>query len=163
MVLRKCHLKHEKGIGVKKPAKSNMYLDAKLEQLAEFDAAIDGDVDADACIVGFGQLPEQVLSALRAACAGIGMPDPVVVDAAQLGEPAHATYAIEALDPAAIIVADEVAAEMLGDGYHAKLPLDAPVRLLGRPVVAFSSFQADLADEKLKQRDWALLKTLKRK
>ena len=163
MVLRKCHLKHEKGIGVKKPTKSNMYLDAKLEQLAAFDAAIDGDVDADVCIVGFGRLPDQVLSALRAACAGIGMPDPVVVDASQLAEPANATYVLEALDPAAVIMADEVAAEMVGDGYHAKLPLNAPVRLLGRPVVAFESFQADLADDKLKQRDWALLKTLKRK
>lgn len=163
MVLHMCHLKHETRIGVKKPAKSNMYLDAKLDQLAEFDAAIDGDVDADACIVGFGQLPDQVLSALRAACAGIGMPEPVVVDAAQLGEPARATYVLEALDPAAIVVADEVAAEMVSDGYHAKLPLDAPVRLLGRPVVAFASFQADLSDDKLKQRDWALLKTLKRK
>ena len=147
---------------MKKPAKSNMYLDAKLEQLAPFDAAICGDVDANACIVGFGSLPDQVLSALQAACAGIGMAEPVVVDAAQLGEPANAIFVLEALDPAAVIVADEVAAEMVSDAYHAKLPLDASVRLLGRPVVAFTSFQADLADAKLKQRDWALLKTLKR-
>ena len=72
---------------MKKPAKSNMYLDAKFEQLAEYDAAIAGDVDADACIVGFGELPDQVSSALCAACAGIGMPDPVIVDASLVGDP----------------------------------------------------------------------------
>ena len=83
-----------------------MYLDAKFEQLAEYDAAIAGDVDADACIVGFGELPDQVFSALCAACAGIGMPDPVIVDASLVGDPARATFVVEALDPAAIIVAD---------------------------------------------------------
>ena len=133
-----------------------MYLDAKFEQLAEYDAAIAGDVDADACIVGFGELPDQVFSALCAACAGIGMPDPVIVDASLVGDPARATFVVEALDPAAIIVADGIAAAMLSDGYH------AATRLLGRPFVAFESFQDDLSDDKLKQRDWALIKTLKR-
>ena len=147
---------------MKKPVKSNMYLDAKFEQLAEYDAAIAGDVDADACIIGFGELPDQVSSALRAACAGIGMPDPVIVDVSLVGEPARATFVVEALDPAAIIVADGIAAAMLSDGYHAKLPLNAAMRLLGRPFVAFESFQDDLSDDKLKQRDWALIKTLKR-
>lgn len=147
---------------MKKPVKSNMYLDAKFEQLAEYDAAIAGDVDADACIIGFGELPDQVSSALRAACAGIGMPDPVIVDVSLVGEPSRATFVVEALDPAAIIVADGIAAAMLSDGYHAKLPLNAATRLLGRPFVAFESFQGDLSDDKLKQRDWALLKTLKR-
>ena len=137
---------------MKKPAKSNMYLDAKFEQLAEYDAAIAGDVDADACIVGFGELPDQVFSALCAACAGIGMPDPVIVDASLVGDPARATFVVEALDQAAIIVADGIA----------KLPLNAATRLLGRPFVAFESFQGDLSDDKLKQRDWALIKTLKR-
>lgn len=139
-----------------------MYLDAKFEQLAEYDAAIAGDADADACIVGFGELPGQVFSALCAACAGIGMPDPVIVDASLVGDPARATFVVEALDPAAIIVADGIAAAMLSDGYHAKLPLNAAARLLGRPFVAFESFQDDLSDDKLKQRDWALIKTLKR-
>ena len=81
---------------------------------------------------------------------------------AQVGDPARATFVVEALDPAAIIVADGIAAAMLSDGYHAKLPLNAATRLLGRPFVAFESFQDDLSDDKLKQRDWALIKTLKR-
>ena len=90
------------------------------------------------------------------------MPNPVIVDASLVGDPARATFVVEALDPAAIIVADGIAAAMLSDGYHAKLPLNAATRLLGRPFVAFESFQGDLSDGKLKQRDWALIKTLKR-
>lgn len=147
---------------MKKPAKSNMYMDAKLEALAEYDAAIGGDVDADVCIVAFGELPEDVNAALCAACGKIGMADPVVIDASQIGEPARLVFVVEALDPAAIIIADEIALEMANAGYHAKIAPHAPARLLGRPVAAFSSFQADLADAKLKQRDWALLKTLNR-
>ena len=84
------------------------------------------------------------------------------MDASLVGDPARATFVVEALDPAAIIVADGIAAAMLSDGYHAKLPLNAATRLLGRPFVAFESFQGDLSDDKLKQRDWALIKTLKR-
>ncbi len=147
---------------MKKPAKSNMYMDAKLETLAEYDGAIDGDVDADACIIAFGEVPEDVRMALFAACGKIGMAEPVVVDAAQIGEPSRLVFVVEALDPAAIVIADEIALEMANAGYHAKIAPHAPARLLGRPVAAFSSFQADLADGKLKQRDWALLKTLKR-
>ena len=87
---------------------------------------------------------------------------PVIVDASLVGDPSRATFVVEALDPAAIIVADGIATAMLSDGYHAKLPLNAATRLLGRPFVAFESFQDDLSDDKLKQRDWALIKTLKR-
>ena len=153
--------KSEEGIGVKKPAKSNKYLEAKLAQLEKFDAAIEGDVDADVCIMAFGVLPPQVDSALRAACASLGMPDPVVVDASQIANGADALWVVEGLDPTAVIVADEVTAALLADGYHAELPLDAPGRLLGRPLAAFTSFEADLGDDKMKQRDWAVLKTLK--
>ena len=124
-------------------------------------ASVSGAMNA-VFIVGFGELPDQVFSALCAACAGIGMPNPVIVDASLVGDPARATFVVEALDPAAIIVADGIAAAMLSDGYHAKLPLNAATRLLGRPFVAFESFQGDLSDDKLKQRDWALIKTLKR-
>ncbi len=139
-----------------------MYIDAKLEQLAKYDAAIDGDVDSDVCIVAFGELPEEVLGALRAACEKIGMADSVVLDASQMGEPAQAAFVIEAIDPAALIVADEVALEMVNTAYHSRIAPHASARLLGRPVAAFASFQADLSDSALKQRDWALLKTLNR-
>lgn len=146
---------------MKKPAKSNMYVNAKLESLAPFDAAIDGDVDASACIVSYGVLPAGVKTAFEAACNGVGMPDPVYLDASQLA-PADAFAALEGLDPEAVIIADDVAAALLAQAYRCEVATDAYGRLFGRPYVAFTSFEADLAQERTKQRDWALLKTLRR-
>ncbi len=138
-----------------------MYLDAKLESLAPYGSAIRGDVDADACIVSYGELPDEVTTALDAACSGVGMPDPVYLDVARLA-PADAFAALEGLDSQAVIVADDVAASLLGQAYRAEVAVDAFGHLFGRPCVAFASFQADLALERTKQRDWALLKRLRR-
>lgn len=151
----------EQGNSVKKPAKSNIYLDIKLADLQPFDAAIDGGVDAEACIVSYGPLPDAVRAALCAACASMEMPEPVCVDVS-LVAPADVLAVIEGLDPVALIAADEFAAQLLGDAYRAKVALDAHSRLLGRSVVAFTSFEADLESARMKQRDWALLKLLKK-
>ncbi len=99
--------------------------------------------------------------ALCAACAGIGMPNPVIVDASLVGDPARATFVVERLTQRRLSWPMGLR-RPCSDGYHAKLPLNAATRLLGRPFVAFESFQGDLSDDKLKQRDWALIKTLKR-
>lgn len=146
---------------MKNPAKSNMYTNAKVTSLAPYDAAIDGDIDASACVVSYGALPAHVRKALDAACGGVGMPDPVYLDASQLS-PADAFAALEGLDPEAVIVADDVAAALLAQAYRANVTPDAYGRLFGRPCVAFSSFEADLEQERTKQRDWALLKKLRR-
>lgn len=146
---------------MKKPAKNNMYLDAKHADLAAYDDAIEGDVDAAISIVGFGPLPERVHAALFAACESVGRGVPSVVDASLLPAPSDALAVIEGLDPLALIVADEIAAALVGEAYHAPVALNAAGRLLGRPCVAIASFEADLADARLKQRDWALLKTLR--
>lgn len=138
-----------------------MYLDAKVESLMAYDAAIEGDVDAAACVVSYGGLPERAKTALEAACAGIGMPAPVFLDAAGLDQ-ASALAVLEGLDPEVVIVADEVAAALLSQAYRVEVALDAYGRLLCRPCVAFSSFQEDLERERTKQRDWALMKALRR-
>ena len=74
----------KKGSGVKKPAKNNMYEEAKEKSLLAFAAAIDGDIDAEACVVTSLPLPEEAVTALRAACAGIGAPDPVFLQTSSL-------------------------------------------------------------------------------
>lgn len=131
-----------------------------MQDLAPFDAAIDGDVDASACIVSYGQLPDEVRGALFAACEGIGMPEPVCVDVS-LVMPTDVFAVIEGLDPVVLIVADEFAATLVGDAYRMKLELDAFARVLGRSCVAFTSFEADLASVRMKQRNWALIKRLR--
>ena len=145
---------------MKKPVKSNIYLDVKLKSLADFDAVIDGDIDAGVCVVSYGVPPEHVHSALDAACARMNMPHPVYLDVSSFTT-ADAFKAIEGLDPAAVIVADDVTAALLSQAYRSEVKPDAYGRFFGRSYVAFTSFEADLAEERSKQRDWALLKTLR--
>ncbi|MFR3272706.1 MAG: hypothetical protein ACLTQI_01950 [Slackia sp.] len=91
---------------MKKPAKNNMYEEAKEKSLLAFAAAIDGDIDAEACVVTSLPLPEEAVTALRAACAGIGAPDPVFLQTSSLDR-ASVFSAVEGLDPLVLVVVDE--------------------------------------------------------
>ncbi|MFQ9741419.1 MAG: hypothetical protein ACLRX5_02300 [Slackia sp.] len=53
---------------MKKPAKNNMYEEAKEKSLLAFAAAIDGDIDAEACVVTSLPLPEEAVTALSGLC-----------------------------------------------------------------------------------------------
>lgn len=150
----------KKGSGVKKPAKNNMYKEAKEKSLLAFAAAIDGDIDAEVCVVASLSLSEEAVTALRAACAGIGAPDPVFLQASSLDR-ASVFSAVEGLDPLVLVVADEGAAALLTEAYREPFVPDSFGFAFGRLYAAFSSFESDLADARLKQRDWALLKKLK--
>ncbi len=150
----------KKGSGVKKPSKNNMYEEAKEKSLLAFAAAIDGDIDAEVCVVASLSLSEEAVTALRAACAGIGAPDPVFLQASSLDR-ASVFSAVEGLDPLVLVVADEGAAALLTEAYREPFVPDSFGFAFGRLYAAFSSFESDLADARLKQRDWALLKKLK--
>ena len=150
----------KKGSGVKKPSKNNMYGEAKEKALLAFAAAIDGDIDSEVCVVASLSLSEEAVTALRAACAGIGAPDPVFLQASSLDR-ASVFSAVEGLDPLVLVVADEGAAALLAEAYREPFVPDSFGFAFGRLYAAFSSFESDLADARLKQRDWALLKKLK--
>ena len=145
---------------MKKPAKNNMYEEAKEKSLLAFAAAIDGDIDAEVCVVASLSLSEEAVTALRAACAGIGAPDPVFLQASSLDR-ASVFSAVEGLDPLVLVVADEGAAALLAEAYREPFVPDSFGFAFGRLYAAFSSFESDLGDVRLKQRDWALLKKLK--
>lgn len=150
----------KKGSGVKKPAKNNMYEEAKEKSLLAFAGAIDGDIDAEVCVAFSSSISEAATSALRAACAGIGAPNPVFLRVSSLDR-ASVFSAVEGLDPLVLIVADEGAATLLSEAYREPFAPDSFGFAFGRLYAAFSSFEGDLADARLKQRDWALLKKLK--
>lgn len=137
-----------------------MYEEAKEKSLLAFAAAIDGDIDAEVCVVASLFLSEEAVTALRAACAGIGAPDPVFLQASSLDR-ASVFSAVEGLDPLVLVVADEGAAALLTEAYREPFVPDSFGFAFGRLYAAFSSFESDLADARLKQRDWALLKKLK--
>ena len=86
-------------------------------------------------------------------------PDPVFLQASSLDR-ASVFSAVEGLDPLVLVVADEGAAALLTEAYREPFVPDS-FQAFGRLYAAFSSFESDLADVRLKQRDWALLKKLK--
>lgn len=145
---------------MKKPVKNNMYEEAKEESLAPYGNAIEGSIDADACVVFAEPLSEEALQALKAACAKIGASEPVFLDASVLDR-ISVFSAIEGLDPLVLIVADEAAAALLSEAYREPFVPNSFGFAFGRLYAAFASFKSDLADNGLKQRDWALIKKLK--
>lgn len=69
---------------------------------------------------------------------------------------------IEGLDPLLVIAADAGAVSLLSQAYRTPVEADAVTRLLGRPCLAFSSFERMLATEDERQRAWALMKKVAR-
>ena len=69
---------------------------------------------------------------------------------------------LEAVDPLAIVALDAEAAADLAEAFGCEpLAPGIAVRVLGRPLVALSGFEAALAQPKAKQRVWAELKAAK--
>ena len=113
--------------------------------------------------------------ALRAALAAIGYaPEDFCALASVAGEPLPADvfrWALEALDPEAVILLDDAAADAMRDAYAdalvaiedfdtAMLKPGLIAHVLGRRVLALDGFEAALADPREKQRMWAYLKRL---
>lgn len=69
---------------------------------------------------------------------------------------------VEGLDPLCIVIADRASSAVFSKAYQERCPLDAAGRVLGRSIVAFTSFASLLETPADKQRAWALLKTLPR-
>ena len=66
---------------------------------------------------------------------------------------------VEGIDPVCVVCADETSAACLGKAYRTDFELDAPVRVFGRPAVAFRDFEAMLGSDEGKQRAWHVLKS----
>lgn len=136
-----------------------------------------GDVlagaDGDALRAALGRLgyaPEDFCA--LSAVAGAG--DRTVVPTTPAGSmlsPDVFREALEALDPEAIVLLDDVAATEMREAYAAELAaieqfdvaMLAPglvARVLGRRVLALDGFEAALGDAAAKQRMWAYLKQL---
>lgn len=165
-----------------------MFTEAKKSALAPYADAVDGPVDAAVCIVFGEELGDEGHAALSAACAGIGFADPVFLDARSAciapagakgegpdeaaSEPDAASHmrqthknlfaAIEALDPLMLVAADDAAASLLAAAYREPLVVASHGFVFGRPYAAFSSFRRDLADPRMKQRNWALFKAMRK-
>ncbi|MDD5806175.1 MAG: hypothetical protein PUD02_02395, partial [Eggerthellales bacterium] len=67
---------------------------------------------------------------------------------------------VEGIDPVVVVCADELSGVMFGQAYRIQVPQNNAGRALGRPFAAFVSFEEDLARSDMKQRDWAVMKSL---
>ena len=67
---------------------------------------------------------------------------------------------IEALDPQCVVCTDHEAVRVASAGYNTPLALETREYLLGRNCCCFEAFEGMLANNELKQKAWACLKTL---
>ena len=67
---------------------------------------------------------------------------------------------VEGLDPLCAIAADEAAVRALESTYRCSFALDSPIRMFGRPAVAFRALEPMLESDAGKQRAWRLFKSL---
>ena len=74
---------------------------------------------------------------------------------------AHALFLlVEGLDPLFVIAADSASVAALGQAYRTSFPLDAPIRVFGRPSAAFSNLDTLLETPQGKQKAWRIMKSL---
>ena len=144
-----------------------MYEVAAQEVCELFAAHLDGAPLPLVCIVSGAPLPEAARAALASSARALGYGDACTFAAVSGPDgnlDANSLFLlIEGLDPLCLIAADGEAADLLAQAYRAPVPQDQACRLMGRPVVAFRSFEAMLGDDRDKQVAWALLKKLPRR
>lgn len=144
-----------------------------LNECEQEGAALLSGPDGDAIRAALLRLgyPPEAFCAL-AAVRGAGDPDVVAVQPAGTPlEPALFREALEALDPEAVVLLDDVAAHAMREAYAeslaqieqfevAMLEPGLVAHVLGRRVLALDGFEAALGDAAAKQRMWAYLKQL---
>ena len=69
---------------------------------------------------------------------------------------------VEGLDPLLVVAADAHAIGVLAQAYRTPLAPGEVARLLGRPCIAFASFEDMLESPAEKQQAWALMKRVSR-
>lgn len=74
----------------------------------------------------------------------------------------HALFLlVEATDPLHVVCTDKASVKRLEEAYRTEFKTNAPMRVFGRPSVAFDDFALLLEDEQNKRTAWELLKTLR--
>lgn len=152
---------------MKKSANGNMYEVAAQEAGELFAAHLDGSPLPLVCVLSGKALPEQARAALASSARSLGYGDACAFAALEgpdgTLDVSSLLLLVEGLDPLCLIAADADAARLLSEAYRCPVPHGQPSRIMGRPVVTFSSFASMLANDDDKQAAWALLKKLPRR
>lgn len=144
-----------------------MYEVAAQEVHDLFAAHLDGAALPLVCVVSGSALGDQARSALASSARSLGYGDAcafVTLDGPDGRLDASSLFLLmEGLDPLCVIAADGNAAHLLADAWRSLVPEGGLSRPMGRPTVAFRSFEGMLDTPQDKQRAWALLKKLPRR
>ena len=150
-------------------ANSNMYKVNAESTLAVYGSFVEGTGDEVVVLLSARQLSPIARSALEKSLSALGYGNrccacvTLAADGADMRIGANDLLSIvEGLDPLVIVAADSDAAAELGRAYHLEVAPDSSNRLMGRTVIAFRSFEDQLATPDAKQRAWALLKKIPR-
>lgn len=145
-----------------------MYEIAAREVGDLFAAHLSGNPLPLICVVSGAALSDQARGALENSARALGYGEGscafAVADAGEAQLDANSMQLIvEGLDPLCVIAADATGAKLLAEAYRCPVPLDSPSRIMGRPALAFESFDSMLGSSQDKQIAWALLKKLPRR
>ncbi|MBR3258271.1 MAG: hypothetical protein IKF96_04695 [Eggerthellaceae bacterium] len=148
-------------------ANCNTFSYAADSARARWAAHVDGGAEGLVCVLGSETAPADVRSALKASFERLGYGrDACTFMALTAGEEtldlADAYTLIESLDPLVLVATDSGATRALAQIYRTSISPEKPLRLLGRDVLAFTDFAADLTTPAGKQRVWTALKHLSR-
>lgn len=133
--------------------------------VSPFSQHLEGSEDALFCTVSSSPLSAAGKNALLATAKQLGYHEKqlafiVLSKDEQTLSPQGLFTIIEALDPQCVVCADHEAVRVASAGYNTPLALETREYLLGRNCCCFEAFEDMLANNELKQKAWACLKTL---
>ena len=160
---------------VKNMVQRNIFEAGAVEVNQLFDDYLEGNSRPGACIVlALSQLPldDSARTAIEKSLVALGfggngctyatlLPAQPGTEGDDISLDAQSLFLlVEGMDPLRIISADRASSELLASAYRASFPLNAAVRVFGRPAVAFRDLSKLLETDDGKQKAWALFKTL---
>lgn len=133
--------------------------------VSPFSQHLEGSEDALFCTVSSSPLSAAGKNALLATAKQLGYHEKqlafiVLSKDEQTLSPQGLFTIIEALDPKCVVCTDHEAVRVASAGYNTPLALETREYLLGRNCCCFEAFEDMLANNELKQKAWACLKTL---
>ena len=128
-----------------------------------FEDYLEGGPDRPALALSSESLDGNARIAIEKSLVAFGH-DPESCSFARCGEldPQATFLLIEGIDPLYVIATDREASALLAKAYRTDYPLDSPIRVAGRPGVAFTDLASLMTTPESKQKAWKLLKSLPR-
>lgn len=143
-------------------AQKSFYETGVQEAFELFQDYLEGSAERPVLVTASGPLPAEARDAIEKSAAALGLGDEACTYARLDGciDKSALFLLVEGIDPLYVVCTDGAAAGRLGEAYRTEYPLDATIRVFGRPAVAFTDLESLIVDDGGKRRAWELFKTL---